>query len=136
MSGKFRYDIPNQRMPAPRPSRLPQQRKQPIPSKLAEKALEANPRKSNRAIAAQIGASYKTVERARNSTGTFVPPDRTVGLDGKDGKSRPARRRSERDAQPIPRNAPAINAALNWHVNELVVGQPKASRARKGGDNV
>jgi len=48
---------------------------------------------------------------------------------------RPPRRR-ERDKQPIPRNAPATNAALNWHVNELVVGLPKASRARKGGDNV
>jgi hypothetical protein len=52
--------------------------------------------------------------------------------------SRPAprpQRRRERAAQPIPRSAPEINAALNWHVNELVVGVPKA-KAQKVDDNV
>jgi len=41
-------------------------------------------------------------------------------------------RRRKRDEQPIP----ATNAALNWRVNELVVGVPRADRARKVDGNV
>jgi hypothetical protein len=44
---------------------------------------------------------------------------------------RPPRRR-ERDKQPIPRNAPAINVDLNWRAEvELVVGVPRADRKAK-----
>ena len=52
------------------------------------------PERSNRAIAEAIGCSYKTVERYRHefSTGTAVPVERRVG---RDGKSRPATRKTE-----------------------------------------
>lgn len=52
----------------------------------AAKALAANPKKSNRAIAAKIGVSRATVDRARKSTGSFEPVDERIGLDGKTRK--------------------------------------------------
>jgi hypothetical protein len=132
MSGKFKFDPVQQRKPAPRPSRLPQQRQQSIPRAempprlrqrdIAELALQANPEKSNRAIAADARVSRMTVLRQRRSTEAYDLIEKTIGIDG---KSRPARRRSERDAQPIPRNAPAINVELNWRAEiEEVVGPP------------
>lgn len=48
----------------------------------AVEAIKANPEKSSRAIAEEIGVSRKTVDRARESTGTDGPVER-VGLDGK-----------------------------------------------------
>jgi hypothetical protein len=132
------------RKPAPRPSRLrpPQQQipgaempprlrqRDMSPSKLAQLALDAHPEMSNRAIAAEKGVNRMTVCRLRRSTEAYDSIERTIGLDG---KSRPARRRV---AQPIPRNAPAINADLNWRAEvELVVGVPRADR-RSGGTNV
>lgn len=48
----------------------------------AAKAIAANPGKSDRAIAADIGVSHRTVNRAR-STGTYDPVDTRVGRDGK-----------------------------------------------------
>lgn len=38
------------------------------------------------------------------------------------------RHRRERDAQPIPREAPATNAELNWRPGELIVGGPRPAR--------
>jgi hypothetical protein len=58
------------------------------PSKLAKLALEANPDKSNRVIAVDLGVHHSTVARARPPV-AFATPEKTVGLDG---KSYPARR--------------------------------------------
>lgn len=51
----------------------------------AVEAIAANPQKSNRAIADDIGVNYQTVNRARKlSTDTDVSVDEPrVGLDGK-----------------------------------------------------
>jgi hypothetical protein len=138
---RFRFETPD-RKPSPRPSRL-RPPKQPVPrpempprqrdmspSKLAELALQANPEMSNRAIAAENGVNRMTVCRLHHSNEAYDSIERTIG---RDGKSRPARRRV---AQPIPRNAPAINVDLNWRAEvELVVGVPRADR-RSGGTNV
>jgi hypothetical protein len=48
-----------------------------------------------------------------------------------------APRRRLRAAQPIPRDAPATNAELNWRAGELILGLPRANRkARKQDENV
>jgi len=50
----------------------------------AAKAIADSPRKSDRAIAAEIGVSHPTVARARReTTGNNFPVDTRVGLDGK-----------------------------------------------------
>ena len=62
------------------------------PVEVAKKAIEADPQKSNRAIAKETGVSEPTVRRARASGDA---PDKVVGLDGKtykakaEGKARP-----------------------------------------------
>jgi hypothetical protein len=48
----------------------------------AAEAVAANPEKSDRAIAAEIGVDHKTVSKARKATGDHSPVER-VGLDGK-----------------------------------------------------
>jgi hypothetical protein len=56
----------------------------------AVEAIRANPNKSNRAIAAELGVSDMTVKRAREASGaTFDAPERI----GRDGKSYPATQR-------------------------------------------
>ena len=54
----------------------------------AAKAVAANPDKSDRAIAAEIGVGKDTVRRARQG-GANAPTDKRTG---KDGKSYPARK--------------------------------------------
>lgn len=49
----------------------------------AKKAVEANPEKSDRAIAAELGVGKDTVRRAREATGAHAPVDERIGLDGK-----------------------------------------------------
>lgn len=49
----------------------------------AKEAIEANPQKSNRAIAEDAGVSYETVRRARTDTDVSVDDEPRVGLDGK-----------------------------------------------------
>jgi hypothetical protein len=49
----------------------------------AAEAVAANPEKSNRAIAAEIGISDKTVAKARNAGADYFAPDKRVGQDGK-----------------------------------------------------
>jgi hypothetical protein len=51
----------------------------------AAEAIAANPEKSDRAIAANIGVDHKTVSTARKATGESSPVERT-GLDGKTRK--------------------------------------------------
>lgn len=49
----------------------------------AAKAVAANPEKSNRALAAEIGVSEPTVRRAREGTASHDAVDTRLGLDGK-----------------------------------------------------
>ena len=49
----------------------------------AAKAVAANPEKSNRAIAAEIGVAEGTVRTARKSTAQDYAVDTRVGIDGK-----------------------------------------------------
>jgi hypothetical protein len=60
----------------------------------AAKAVAENPQKSNRAIADEVGVSYETVRRARETTDTPVSVDERIGLDGK------VRRLPVRDYEP------------------------------------
>ena len=98
MSGKFRYDVPNQRKPAPSPPRRRKRDEQPIPrperpvphpqgwdwapGEMAARALEATPEKSNRSIAVDVGIGQATVGRLRRSTWPHEV-EKTLGLDGK-----------------------------------------------------
>jgi len=55
-----------------------------VPAKVrAAEAIKANPEKSDRAIAADLGVSHTTVQNARKETGNQLPVDERVGLDGK-----------------------------------------------------
>jgi hypothetical protein len=54
----------------------------------AAEAVKANPEKSDRAIAKEIGVDHKTVAKARSATGEYSPVERT-GLDGKTRKLQP-----------------------------------------------
>jgi hypothetical protein len=68
----------------------------------AANAVAAHPEKSDRAIAAEIGVSDKTVGRARRTTADYSAVDTRVGLDGK------ARKRAAKKAihaQPTPKPA-------------------------------
>jgi hypothetical protein len=55
----------------------------------AAKAVAANPEKSDRAIAADIGVSDFTVRKARQSGASNHAPDKRIG---KDGKKQPAKK--------------------------------------------
>jgi hypothetical protein len=58
-----------------------------VPKEIAKEAIKANPEKSNRAIAEEIGTSPKTVNKARKELGEEgSSPERT----GRDGKTYPA----------------------------------------------
>jgi hypothetical protein len=48
----------------------------------AAKAIAANPNKSDRAIAADLGVDHKTVGKARKSTGDYSPVETRTGKDG------------------------------------------------------
>jgi hypothetical protein len=52
----------------------------------AAEAIAADPNKSDRAIAAEIGVSHTTVQEARKATGNHLPVDERTGLDGKTRK--------------------------------------------------
>lgn len=53
------------------------------PGERAEAAVKANPGKSDRTIAEELGVSHTTVQRARKATGTNVPVEKRTGKDGK-----------------------------------------------------
>jgi hypothetical protein len=66
----------------------------------ARAAVIANPEKSDRAIAAEIGVSHPTVAKARReTTGNDLPVDERVGLDG---RVRKLPQRAPRDFYAIP----------------------------------
>jgi hypothetical protein len=65
----------------------------------AAEAIKANPGKSDRAIAADIGVSHPTVAKARSELGgNNLPPERT----GQDGKSYSVRQRTPDDPPLLP----------------------------------
>jgi hypothetical protein len=53
------------------------------PRELAAQAIAANPNKSNRAIAAEIGVSNQTVMRRRKATAPHGAVEKRMGLDGR-----------------------------------------------------
>jgi hypothetical protein len=80
----------------------------------ARKFVEANPEKSDRAIAKEIGVSDRTVNRARkNSTATFVAVD--APRVGRDGKVRrlPSKKRKAKLRIVSSNDTDAINDAIN-----------------------
>lgn len=70
----------------------------------AAAAVAADPGKSNRALADDLGVSRETVRRARKSTGTNVPVGKRKGKDGK------TRRMPVRAAAPVSDPVKEINA--------------------------
>jgi hypothetical protein len=80
----------------------------------AAEAIEVAPEKSNRVIAEEEGISHTTVVRARKkSGGTYVPPEKRKG---KDGKSYSVKKRKEKEpyvpCKPILTKDPLVNEAL------------------------
>jgi len=57
----------------------------------AAEAIKANPEKSDRAIAADIGVSQPTVSKARKATDNGLSVDKRIGLDGK-ARRQPAKK--------------------------------------------
>lgn len=55
-------------------------------SEIAQAAVAANPQKSDRALAEEVGVSHTTVQKARRATGNNLPVVET--RTGKDGKAR------------------------------------------------
>lgn len=60
----------------------------------AAAAVAANPEKSDRAIAAEIGVSHPTVGKVRKATGKLFPVEKRTGRDGKMRKQ-PAKRKTD-----------------------------------------
>lgn len=71
----------------------------------AAEAVAANPAKSDRAIAEEIGVSHPTVAKARKAaTGKSLPVDKRTG---RDGKARKLPTRAEREPVPASDDMPA-----------------------------
>jgi hypothetical protein len=102
MAARFSRPETPQRLPAPRPLRRRLRDEQAIPRapdvfawapgemligepRADRKAspLEDNPRKSNRAIAAEVGVSHETVRKLRPPADNNLSPAKIVGRDGK-----------------------------------------------------
>jgi hypothetical protein len=81
--------------------------------------VKANPGKSNRAIADEIGASYETVRRARKTTDTDVSVKKRTGKDGKARK------------MPTPKPAPVKDAAIEHGLDNNQTALLEAARRRR-----
>jgi hypothetical protein len=75
------------------------------PAERAANAIAANPEKSDRAIAAEIGVDHKTVGKVRSATGDNSPVEPRVGRDGKKRKQpkprKPRKSKQQRAAERI-----------------------------------
>jgi len=91
------------------------------PGERAEAAVKANPEKSDRAIADEIGVSDKTVAKARRSTADNSAVEKRIGKDGK-------KRR-----QPKPRKAPKRHAKADEIAALADAGATNAEIAKKTG---
>ena len=83
----------------------------------AAEAIKANPEKSDRAIAEELGVSDMTVGRARKQVQHDVAPEKRVGLDGKKqaAKKKRPENESSRQAKPAPKTEkvqPAVDALV------------------------
>jgi hypothetical protein len=99
--------------------------------KKAAAALAANPEKSNRAIAKDIGVSPKTVDRARQSTASHDAVEKRIGLDGK-ARKRPAKRAEAKRAGP--EDTPTAEVAGNGSDPETSAARRKAEYAALDAD--
>jgi hypothetical protein len=100
------------------------------PGQRAAKALKANPERSDRAIAAEIGVDHKTVGAARKAaTGEGSPVECRTGLDG---KTRRLPQRSE--PEPIIRQVP--RSEIDWikYAQDNVLETMKALRQSLSND--
>jgi hypothetical protein len=88
----------------------------------AAAAIAANPRKSGRAIAAEIGVSHTTVQNARKQVANDLPPEPAGRADdsapediriGRDGKSYPAEKKKKREAEK--ENAAIVDGGPTGH---------------------
>lgn len=79
----------------------------------AAEAIRANPRKSDRAIAADLGISHHTVNRTREAINSGVSSETPVERIGRDGKSYSIRQRVTEDPE-IPTGL-AAEAASTGH---------------------
>jgi hypothetical protein len=77
----------------------------------AAEAIKANPEKSNRAIAAEIGADEKTVRKAREATADQSAVQERIGLDGKTRKL-PAQVKVNGQSMDIGRLGPAAQEQI------------------------
>jgi hypothetical protein len=81
-------------------------------------AIAANPEKSDRAIAADIGVDHKTVAKARRAPGEKSPPAKRTGKDGKSypAKPKPKKTKSLPADDPIqePYDADCITDQQRW----------------------
>jgi anti-sigma28 factor (negative regulator of flagellin synthesis) len=109
------------------------------PVELAAKAIAANPTKSNRAIAEEIGVSEPTVRRARTASPDAVGSNQPrTGLDGKVRKQPARKTAKQEETPPAPAEAaPAEAAEPTVEEAEAEVSRLKALRAKIAncGDN-
>ena len=94
-------------------------------SQRAAEAVKANPGKSDRVIAAEIGVGSNTVRRARKSVAPRGAPETVTGRDGKNYKAKP-RRPSVRQMRLMGQAAGVVAAKFDEHVLAL-------DRATRGG---
>jgi hypothetical protein len=85
----------------------------------AANAVAAHPEKSDRAIAAEIGVSDKTVGKARRATAEYSAVDTRVGLDGK------ARKQPAPEPEPVKSDpriiAPKLAERVGRFANDLIL---------------
>jgi hypothetical protein len=89
-----------------------------VPKEAAKEAIKANPEKSNRTIAGEIGTSEKTVRKARTELGAEGSAPERRGADGKTypvKKPDPLEERDRKEAEP-PSSADRAEArcAAQW----------------------
>jgi hypothetical protein len=106
-------------------------------SQRAAEAIAANPEKSDRAIAAEIGVSHEAVSKVRRSTVNLLTVD--AKRTGRDGKTRkvPERAQSQRKAGPKPgqkQHQASVNSRPeDWERFKAVAAKEGISAADKLG---
>jgi hypothetical protein len=92
----------------------------------AAEAIKANPGKSDRAIAADIGVNQSTVSRARQSGDAPASPERT-GRDGKQYSVRQRRVSVEPDAEPTEQDLATIPRLMAMFESLTAAGKDEAA---------
>lgn len=99
-------------------------------SKRSDAAVAANPEKSDRAIAADIGVHKNTVARARKVTGPQGPVEKRVGKDGK-ARKLPQQQQDEYDT-PAQERDEVRGTSKPTYYGVLSNNTPSASPTRTG----